>query len=304
MLVFVLFLLMLFPNILLLILVKYKFKCKIDIVFLMLFLFGYLSWFVISGDWIFISYYSRIITIILYVVVSFISIKRNLGKPWFRVKGVVRGGLRIILYSVSLLQLIVGMYAISIMIDSKKVEGDVLRLEFPLNNGVYFVASGGSHEILNHHYKHPSQKFGIDIVKMNKFGLRGSFKMRFALEDFEIYAENVYSPVQGKVVKVIDRAQDNFPGYYNSNSLGNVVVIESQGKFVFILHLMKNSILIKENQEVKVGQLLGKVGNSGKSFEPHLHIHATEKSNNLFNGVPVSIMFDERILIKNSIVKN
>ncbi|MBA4166509.1 MAG: M23 family metallopeptidase [Chitinophagaceae bacterium] len=41
----------------------------------------------------------------------------------------------------------------------------------------------------------------------------------------------------------------------------------------FVCSLKKHSIIVKEGQRVKRGQILGQCGNSGNSLEPHLHFH-------------------------------
>lgn len=41
-----------------------------------------------------------------------------------------------------------------------------------------------------------------------------------------------------------------------------------------IAHLRPGSVVVAVGDQVKAGQLLGQVGNSGNSIEPHLHIGA------------------------------
>ena len=42
---------------------------------------------------------------------------------------------------------------------------------------------------------------------------------------------------------------------------------------MFFAHFKQHSIIVKQGQKVKSGELLGQCGNSGNSTEPHLHFH-------------------------------
>jgi murein DD-endopeptidase MepM/ murein hydrolase activator NlpD len=63
--------------------------------------------------------------------------------------------------------------------------------------------------------------------------------------------------------------------------------------------------LVKVGDRVSTGQPIGKVGNSGATSEPHLHIHAqkqvTKSSESEWVGVP--IRFGSRWLVRNSLVR-
>lgn len=61
--------------------------------------------------------------------------------------------------------------------------------------------------------------------------------------------------------------------------------------------MKKGSIVVAEGEEVKTGQLLGKVGNSGNTSEPHLHIHAEKDG----KGIPIT--FNDRFLVRNNLVR-
>ena len=55
---------------------------------------------------------------------------------------------------------------------------------------------------------------------------------------------------------------------------GNHVVLDlGGGRFAFYAHLQPGSLRVKAGERVKAGQVLGLVGNSGNSTEPHLHFH-------------------------------
>ncbi|MGH2266624.1 M23 family metallopeptidase, partial [Enterococcus faecalis] len=77
------------------------------------------------------------------------------------------------------------------------------------------------------------------------------------------------APANGTVEKVVNGVQDNSIGSTNeSQFLGNYIVIKhAENEYSLIAHLQQYSIIVNEGQNVKYGDFLGKVGNSGNSTE-------------------------------------
>ena len=44
-------------------------------------------------------------------------------------------------------------------------------------------------------------------------------------------------------------------------------------EFLFIGHLRPGSVAVRQGERVEAGQWIGRVGNSGNSSEPHVHLH-------------------------------
>jgi urea transporter/murein DD-endopeptidase MepM/ murein hydrolase activator NlpD len=95
-------------------------------------------------------------------------------------------------------------------------------------------------------------------------------------EDFIAYNKQVYAPADGKVAAVVGHIEDNPIGQVNArNNWGNVVIIWHYGKYYSALcHLKKGTISVNEGEVVRRGQIIAKVGNSGRSPVPHLHFQA------------------------------
>ena len=74
------------------------------------------------------------------------------------------------------------------------------------------------------------------------------------------WGEPIYSMADGKVV--ISRRM-----YFE----GNFVVID-HGNGIFSGYMHQKELLVREGQWVQAGQLIGKSGNTGLSFGPHLHM--------------------------------
>ena len=69
---------------------------------------------------------------------------------------------------------------------------------------------------------------------------------------------------------------------------GNHVILNiGEGVYAFYAHLQPGSIKVKVGDNVRRGQALGLVGNSGNSTEPHLHFHLSDANSPLGGeGVP------------------
>jgi peptidase M23-like protein len=112
------------------------------------------------------------------------------------------------------------------------------------------------------------------------------------------YDAPIYSVADGTVVEATDGLAENTPhsGKYAVdinfvNAGGNHVVVDiGDNRYVFYAHMRPGSLKVKVGERVKAGQVLGHVGNSGSSTEPHLHMHVIDRPSFLAgNGVPYEI---------------
>jgi hypothetical protein len=146
--------------------------------------------------------------------------------------------------------------------------------------GRWFVMAGGDTINVNHHMAERSQWFGVDFMKTggltNRSVATGDGK---SLEDYYSWGEPVVSPVDGIVRKIHDGDRDNpIGGRDKKNAFGNHVVIEAGPKeFIYLGHLQKESVAVREGERVTAGQLLGKCGNSGNTSGPHIHMHVQDE---------------------------
>lgn len=91
----------------------------------------------------------------------------------------------------------------------------------------------------------------------------------------------VYAVLSGLVRAVYNSAKDNPPGYNpGSGSPANYVVLWARdvcGQKVTVVyyHLKQGSVMVKAGSTITAGQPIARVGNSGNSTGPHLHIHAS-----------------------------
>ena len=95
----------------------------------------------------------------------------------------------------------------------------------------------------------------------------------FSLKDYYCWGQNVIAPADGSIVVAEDGIEDNTIGEVNTvKNWGNTVIVKhSDGLYSKLSHLQKGSVSVKVGDNVHYGQILGKVGNSGRSPYPHLH---------------------------------
>lgn len=140
-------------------------------------------------------------------------------------------------------------------------------------DGPVTVAWGGADEKVNHHVINPEERWGYDLlVTVDGVTHRGSTA---ALTDYYAYDRPVHAPAAGRILDVHDGDPDAPPGYPDRRRRGgNRIVLEvAPGQYLFILHLKAGTIRVAPGHDVREGQILGHVGNSGNSSEPHVHVH-------------------------------
>lgn len=95
------------------------------------------------------------------------------------------------------------------------------------------------------------------------------------LDDFYCYNLPVLSPAYGQVWRIVNDIPDNTPGTVNvAANWGNCVLIRLyNGKFALVAHLKPGSVTVFPGAGVKPGDIIGHCGNSGRSPQPHIHLH-------------------------------
>lgn len=126
-----------------------------------------------------------------------------------------------------------------------------------------------------HHQKNGVAIYALDLMKVDD--RRRTFDGNGRrLADYFGYGEPFYAAAAGRVYIVRNTFPDLPIGVLGKPSQNNLVGIQhGSNEFTWYAHAQPGSIVVKAGQQVKQGQLLGKVGNSGKSVIPHLHFSLT-----------------------------
>jgi len=180
--------------------------------------------------------------------------------------------------------------------------------------GEWNVLSGGATPEQDWHLRNFPPYHGIDLVIIKggkEYANRG-----LRNEDYYCFGKEVIAPFDATVVLVRDGVVDNPPGSRGlldhfwsevETSAGNVIMLQIQDnpvRYMALAHLKNGSIVVKEGQQVKRGEFLGRVGNSGTgSATSHLHIHI--ECGRLMNGnLPVFYqMFFDNIVVNGEVIE-
>jgi murein DD-endopeptidase MepM/ murein hydrolase activator NlpD len=182
-----------------------------------------------------------------------------------------------------------------------RVGRDVLVISPPLRGDNWQAANGPSNTSGHRRTIIPidgkgriAQRFAIDWVQLNPDGktYKGD---PLDNKSYRAYGNDALAVADSTVVATKDGIPQNVPGE-NSRAVpitletvgGNHVILDlGNGHYAFYAHLQPGSLRVKVGDHVKRGQVLGLVGNSGNSTEPHLHFHIGESNSPLGSeGIP------------------
>lgn len=141
------------------------------------------------------------------------------------------------------------------------------------------------------------QRFAIDWVRLRDDGKTFHDDAKDN-KNYYAYGTEALAVADGVVTEVKDGIPENIPGI-DSRAVpitletvgGNHVILDiGGGHFAFYAHLQPGSLRVNLGDKVRRGQVVGLVGNSGNSTEPHLHFHIENASNPLgAEGLPYSL---------------
>jgi len=255
-----------------------------------------ISWLTQALNWSWIGYYIRYFWPILLLFALYVSWKKMRNEPFITA---YKKGEKFSIFIYIVLIVVFGYYNVG-AIKSYTVQEASLELTFPLRDGTYYVGQGGNHPMMNYHQIAPSQKFALDILKINAFGVRAKGLFPKDLEKYYIFEDDLVSPCTGEVIEAENDFVDHIPPETDTEHVtGNYVKLlcDHHDAYVYIAHMKQGSVVVSEGKRVEEGQLIGKVGNSGNTTEPHLHIHAE------LDGEGVPITFNGKFLVRNSLMR-
>lgn len=171
------------------------------------------------------------------------------------------------------------------------------RYLWPLK-GVSYAGAGPSFS--THHRWAPPEAYAFDIGMIAPGGLTYSGDgMTFT--DYAIYGAPVRAAAEGEVVAVVTgeaedpqqfrRPDESAEAYFGRIQqwqavgmargpaflAGNYIVIRHPwGEYSLYAHLKPDSAKVKIGQRVAAGDIIGQVGSSGSSTEPHLHFQVCD----------------------------
>jgi murein DD-endopeptidase MepM/ murein hydrolase activator NlpD len=181
---------------------------------------------------------------------------------------------------------------------------------FPLR-GVWYAGWGASFHT-GHRWAIP-EEFALDIAKIGESGISHKGDgTRF--NDYYAYGADVLAAANGRVTSVASDQPEDPSAMQRPNEsqeayltrlqkeqaerlakgltaiAGNYVMIgHGKNEYSLYAHLQPGSVRIHIGDQVKAGDVIGKLGSSGNSTEPHLHFHVCDKPDPLMcAGIPVN----------------
>jgi hypothetical protein len=254
---------------------------------------------VIIGPWGWVGYSLWIVLLLVLAAALIVSYRRCRSAPWrpppsWKVR--IDLGIRL---SLALLFSAGAAYGLS----GYRAPERAVDLDFPLRGGVFLVGQGGSNPLVNYHNVSASQRYALDILALNAAGLRAWGLYPSTLGRYAIFGDSVVSPCAGQVIRATDGLPDHSPPARDpERPAGNSVILACGGSVIYLAHLREGSVRVAAGDRVQAGDALGRVGNSGNTSEPHLHIHAERGPYTGESGPGVAMRFNGRFLVRNSLV--
>lgn len=211
--------------------------------------------------------------LVLYFLALIFMAKNSRGLPWLPEKKIMSWFSTLTMAALC----IIFIPSLPELFQARSFDGKPIELLFPLQSGTYHIVHGGNTEVMNHHYPIPAQKYALDILKVNSLGVRAKGLMPKDLTDYFIFGEQILAPCSGEILSIENKLKDNIPALMDTkNLLGNHVILFCKGHSILMAHLKEGSVIVEVGKKVKKGSLIGLVGNTGNTSEPHLHLHAVE----------------------------
>lgn len=175
------------------------------------------------------------------------------------------------------------------------------------------VPSHGTHEL--------GQTYAIDLVHVPHGEWTPIRRRPLAArpDTFPAFGQDVLAPADGVVVQASGWQRDHWsrnswPGFAyllvegmvfrqllsfltlsaGRFVVGNSVVLDlGDGVYAVFAHLRRGSLRVRKGDRVRAGDVLGEVGNSGNTSEPHLHFHLMDRPRPLAAaGLPFAFPYE------------
>jgi hypothetical protein len=172
-----------------------------------------------------------------------------------------------------------------------------IDLEYPFA-GRWLTHNSPANRVPSHGTTMFGTSYAIDFVPVDDAGRTAPITLASLVRSqppdrFPGFGRPVLSPVEGIVAAAHDAEVDHDAyrgvpsiGYALSQRrradagwvalAGNHVLIDSEGVVVALCHLQHGSLEVRPGQRVRIGDVLGRCGNSGNSTEPHVHVQAID----------------------------
>jgi Peptidase family M23 len=155
-----------------------------------------------------------------------------------------------------------------------------------------------------------AERFAIDYVQVGADG-RLFTGDQAKVESYPYFGADIHAVADGPVVAAVDGMAEQVPGTSPTGLAlgeyaGNHIVQDlGDGNYALYAHIKTGAVKVRPGDQLKAGQVIGAVGNTGNSDAPHLHFHVMSTPDPLrSDGLPFvfgSFRLDSRVTDVNAL---
>jgi hypothetical protein len=150
----------------------------------------------------------------------------------------------------------------------------VTRFHYP-GRGRWYVLHGGRSKATNYHFGLGAQRFAYDLI-VKKDGRQRRPGSKFSDNTaYYCWGKEILAPGAGTVVHTVNDVPENVPPRRGIKGGNGLIIDHGFGEYSAIWHAIPGSVRVRVGDHVDPGQVVAKVGNSGRSTGPHIHFHVS-----------------------------
>jgi hypothetical protein len=196
-----------------------------------------------------------------------------------------------------------------------RLRPDALIVEFPLRGEGWVAVNSPADRIPSHGTNMLGQRFAFDFIKVDgrrrlhvhPAGLVQTVLLGVPTRECYGWGAPVHAMLDGEVVSAVDGVEERrwvhpvrelFHAIKNAvtftpdrlpSILGNHVLVRSGDRYAGYVHLAPGSVAVHVGQGIRAGHVIGRVGHTGNSTSPHLHVQLMDAADpTVAAGLPLA----------------